>query len=99
MNSNRIINKKKYQGFNAVKITVGRDGNENCVDQIEFIRQEETSETSQNRNVTSVSKTTRKNTETTSNEKIKTQIKTNKKSVFENKEKHLEMEMIIRNSH
>ena len=66
---NRIINKKKYQGFNAVKMTVGRDESENCEDRIEFIQQEKTPEISENRNVTSVSKTTRKNTGTTLDEK------------------------------
>ena len=91
---NRFLNKKKYQGFNAVKMTVGRDGNENCVDRIELIRQEETPDTSEHRNITSETKSTRKNTDTTLNEKIKTNIKITKISVFRNKEQHFEMEMV-----
>ena len=96
---NRILNKKKYRGFNAVKMTVGRDGSENCEDRIEFIRQEETPEISENRNVKSMNKSTRKNDGATTNGNIKIKNETTKNSIFPNKKQYFEMEMAIHNSH
>ena len=87
------FNKTKYQGFNAVKMTVGRDGSENCEDRIEFIRKEETPDLSEHRNVTPVNTRARKNTGTTINETMKMRNETAENHVCQKKAQYFEMKI------